>query len=72
MRELLDRIDAGGWPFVLLLGAPGYYGRFGFETAAGHGICYPPVGQSPAFQVRFRYSGTLPPSGDFVYCFERP
>jgi putative acetyltransferase len=72
MLELLSRIDAAGWPLSLLLGEPAYYERFGFETASNHGIHYPPVGQNPAFQVRLQDSNTPIPSGDFVYCFERP
>src|ERR1700674_1108063 len=33
MRELLDRAEASGYPLVVLLGNPAYYGRFGFEPS---------------------------------------
>jgi putative acetyltransferase len=38
VREALRRADELGEPFVLLLGHPGYYPRFGFEPAAPLGI----------------------------------
>lgn len=28
-----------GWPFVIVLGHPDYYPRFGFEPASRKGIC---------------------------------
>lgn len=34
----LKRIEAAGYPFVIVLGHPGYYYRFGFEPASKHGI----------------------------------
>lgn len=34
----LKRIEAAGHPFVIVLGHPGYYSRFGFEPASKHGI----------------------------------
>jgi putative acetyltransferase len=40
-REALARADAQGEPFVLVLGHPGYYPRFGFEPAAPLGILGP-------------------------------
>lgn len=40
-REALRRADAAGEPFVLVLGHPGYYPRFGFEPATPLGILPP-------------------------------
>ncbi|MGZ4289463.1 MAG: GNAT family N-acetyltransferase [Gaiellaceae bacterium] len=37
-REALRRAEAAGEPFVLVLGHPTYYPRFGFEPAAPLGI----------------------------------
>lgn len=72
MAELLGRAEAQGWPAVVLLGAPAYYGRFGFEPSGPLGITYPPVGpDNPHFQVR-RLTGYDPSlRGDFTYCWER-
>jgi predicted N-acetyltransferase YhbS len=41
VREALRRADAIGEPFVVLLGHPTYYPRFGFEPAAPLGILGP-------------------------------
>lgn len=41
VREALARADAIGEPFVVLLGSPAYYPRFGFEPATPHGILPP-------------------------------
>jgi putative acetyltransferase len=41
VRAALARADALGEPFVVLLGHPGYYPRFGFEPAAPLGILAP-------------------------------
>jgi putative acetyltransferase len=38
VRAVLARSDELGEPMVVLEGAPAYYGRFGFEPAAAHGI----------------------------------
>lgn len=38
MREALLIAGREGWGAVLLVGDPDYYGRFGFESAARHGI----------------------------------
>lgn len=40
-REALRRADAAGEPFVVLLGHPGYYPRFGFEPATPLGVLAP-------------------------------
>ena len=41
VREALRRADALGEPFVVLLGHPAYYPRFGFEPATPLGILAP-------------------------------
>ena len=71
MWELLARAEAQEWRAVVLLGAPWYYGRFGFEPSGPLGITYPAVGpDNPHFQVRrlSRFDSTL--RGDFTYCWE--
>jgi putative acetyltransferase len=71
MEEALRRIEASGQPFVLLLGHPAYYARFGFEAAASFGIHYPPVGvDNPNFMIRrFGTEGRID-GGAFRYCWE--
>ena len=69
--ELLHRAEAAGWPMVLLLGDPRYYGRFGFEPASRWGIVYggvPP--DDPAFQVRRLRGFDSSWRGTFAYCWE--
>lgn len=38
IRAGIDRLRAEGCPFIIVLGHPGYYPRFGFELASRHGI----------------------------------
>ena len=42
IAEALRHVRAGGWGFVFVVGAPDYYGRFGFtpEAAAGFDCLY--------------------------------
>lgn len=71
VTELLERAERQRWPAVVLLGDPGYYGRFGFEPAGGVGVVYEVVGKrDPHFQIK-RLS-TFDPSvhGAFQYCWE--
>lgn len=71
MSALLDRAEASGYPLVVLLGSPTYYGRFGFEPSSPLGISYLPVGEGdPHFQVR-RLTAYEPfYRGRFIYCWE--
>jgi putative acetyltransferase len=71
MEELLLRAEAQGWPLVVLLGDPGYYGRFGFEASGPHEI-YHRSGrdESPYFQVRRMTSFDRSLRGEFTYCWE--
>ena len=72
MRTLLAEADSQGWPLVVLLGAPEYYSRFGFEPSRDFDIVYPPIGAGDIhFQV-WRGSAYDPSwKGDVVYCWER-
>ena len=64
MRDFLGRAEEAGWPMVLLLGNPAYYGRFGFEPTGPLGITYTPVGaDSPSFQARRLSTRTTTRSG---------
>lgn len=44
--------DSRGEPSVVLLGDPGWYAHFGFETAAAHGIRSPGPWEERYFQVK--------------------
>lgn len=71
MTELLARADAAGWPGVVLLGDPAYYGRFGFEPARTVGVVYEPVGaDSPYFQIRRLAAHHPSIGGTFTYSWE--
>ncbi len=71
MTELLRRAETAGLPLVVLLGDPGYYGRFGFEASGPLGINYRPVGEgNPNFQVRRLAGYDSSYRGDFTYCWE--
>jgi len=53
-RTGLEMLRAGGCPFVIVLGHPDYYPRFGFEPASRYGICSPwPDIPAEAFLVLF-------------------
>jgi predicted N-acetyltransferase YhbS len=79
VRALLDAADDAGWPLLVLLGDPAYYGRFGFEPAARHGLHYAPAGVgNPHFQAcrlgmhADRGADASAPTwrGEFSYCWE--
>jgi putative acetyltransferase len=38
VRRGVEMVRAAGWPFVIVLGHPGYYPRFGFEPASRYGL----------------------------------
>lgn len=52
MHAVLAAADALGEPAVLLLGDPGYYGRFGFEPAGRCSIVPSVAEWVPHFQIR--------------------
>ena len=52
VEEGIVRLQRSGCPFVIVLGHPGYYPRFGFERASAHAIeCQWPV-PDDAFMIR--------------------
>jgi putative acetyltransferase len=72
MAHLLDEASARGWSLLLLLGDPGYYGRFGFTPASALGISYGPAGVgNPHFMAHCSRAATeVIPRGEFRYCWE--
>jgi putative acetyltransferase len=71
VRETIRLAEALGWPALVLLGEPAFYGRFGFEAAGPLGLSYALVGTgNPNFQaLRLpEYGPAL--SGVFSYCWE--
>ena len=72
MAALIDEAEWRGWPLLLLLGDPAYYGRFGFVAAATHGIHYAPAGHdSPHFLARpVGDAGAPLLRGEYRYCWE--
>jgi putative acetyltransferase len=52
VAAVLVTADLGGEPSVVLLGDPGWYAHFGFQTAADHGIGSPGPWADRFFQVR--------------------
>jgi putative acetyltransferase len=73
MNALLTAADAADVPMIVLLGAPQYYGRFGFRPAHELGVIPPEARWGEAFQARpltahtpaiagqFRYAPAFPP-----------
>jgi putative acetyltransferase len=71
MPELIRTAEERDWPLLVLLGDPGYYGRFGFEPAGPLDLGYAPAGAgNPNFQARKLpgYGAAL--RGVFSYCWE--
>ena len=54
-----------GAGFVVVIGDPPYYGRFGFEPAEKHGL-HSEYGAGDSFMVFELASGALPPPGTLV------
>lgn len=65
MHAVLGAADGRDEPIVALLGEPGYYGRFGFASAADHRIEAPDPTWGPSFQVRILASGDGALAGPF-------
>jgi putative acetyltransferase len=63
--EGLAAIARSGAEFVVVLGDPRYYGRFGFNTTAAHGLCDEFRG-GDAFQVIELRPGAIPPGVGLV------
>ena len=68
---LIEAAEDRGWPLLVVLGDPAYYGRVGFEPAAPLGIAYAPVAPDDAhFQVRRLAGDDGSLRGAFVYAWE--
>src|SRR5690242_14312938 len=61
----LAECHANGACMVVVLGDPGYYGRFGFERASRHGLRNE-FGIEEAFMVFMLEAGAHPPPGTMV------
>lgn len=61
----LDRCRETEIPFVVVLGEPGYYERFGFRAAEAFGL-YDSYGGGAAFQVLELREGGVPRDGGLV------
>jgi len=67
MDALLAAADAAGVPLIVLLGAPQYYGRFGFRPAEELGVISPEQDWGAAFQARALRAYTASVAGRFEY-----
>jgi putative acetyltransferase len=67
MTALLEAADAADVPLVVLLGAPKYYGRFGFRPAKELGVIPPQPEWGDAFQARPLTAYTESVAGRFQY-----
>ena len=67
MDALLAAADAADVPLIVLLGAPQYYGRFGFRPAKELGVIPPKPEWGDAFQARPLTAYTSLVSGPFQY-----
>lgn len=67
MRALLAAADASDVPLIGLLGAPEYYGRFGFRPARELGVIAPEPEWGDAFQARPLTAYTESVAGRFQY-----
>jgi putative acetyltransferase len=65
IREGLDELGLAGCGFVVVLGDPGYYRRFGFEPAARWGLC-DEYGAGDAFQTIELRPHAIPNGGGLV------
>ena len=64
VRHGLEHLRASGCPFVIVLGHPDYYPRFGFERASAYGLsCQWPGVPDEAFMVIVFDPSSLPESG---------
>lgn len=61
----LEKCKAAGWKWVVVLGEPAYYSRFGFRPASEYGLS-DEYGGGPAFQVMELTTGDLPVGAGLV------
>ena len=66
IRAGIEASRALGWRLLFVLGDPAYYGRFGFERAAPHGLLYESHAFDGAFQVQELAPGALAGVTGFV------
>lgn len=67
VHTVLGAADALGEPLVGLLGAPAYYGRFGFRPSTDAGIAAPDPGWGAYFQIRTLTAYRPGLEGTFAY-----
>ena len=67
VAAVLVTADQAEEPSVVLLGDPGWYAHFGFETAAAHGIGSPGPWPDAAFQVKRLQAWRPELAGPFRY-----
>ena len=67
VAAVLVTADQRGEPSLVLLGDPGWYGHFGFETAARHGVGSPGPWPEEYFQVRCLQAWRPELAGPFRY-----
>ena len=67
MQAHLAAADAAGVPLIGLLGAPQYYGRFGFRPAGEFGVVAPEPEWGNAFQIRVLTAYAESVRGRFEY-----
>jgi putative acetyltransferase len=67
MNALLAAADAAYVPLIVLLGAPRYYGRFGFRPAEELGVIPPEPDWGDGFQARPLTAYTESVAGRFQY-----
>jgi predicted N-acetyltransferase YhbS len=59
IRAGIGRCRTLPWPLLFVLGSPRYYGRFGFQLAAPHGLHYASHDFDVAFHVQELVPGAL-------------
>jgi putative acetyltransferase len=67
MAALVAAADAADVPLIVLLGAPGYYSRFGFRPAEELGVMSPEPEWGDAFQARPLTAYRESVAGQFQY-----
>jgi putative acetyltransferase len=65
IEDGLARCRSTGFGWAVVLGAPAYYGRFGFQPASTFGLS-DEYGGGPAFQARELIPGALPTGAGLV------
>jgi len=60
----LERAESMGTPYVVVLGDPAFYGRFGFEPLSKHGLNGDYEGD--AFRIKALGDDSLPPKGTHI------